>query len=187
PVGGSGALTDSVRAAFEAAGGRTRCDSRVDRLVVRDGVVVGVRLDDGTEIAAGRVVAACDPQRVFVDWLDSVPPKAQKLVDAWRARPVHDGYESKIDVVLDGLPTWRGSEEVTALVGGADQLAPTTLVNPSPDQIAEAHRLRADGCVHAHPSMMVNVPSVLDPDMQPHPGQHVLSLEVLFTPYALQG
>src|SRR5690606_21833119 len=106
PIGGSGALTDAVRAAFEAAGGRTRCDSRVERLVVRDGAVVGVRLDDGTEIAANRVVAACDPQRVFVDWLDSVPPKAQKLVDAWRARPVHDGYESKIDVVLDGLPTW---------------------------------------------------------------------------------
>jgi phytoene dehydrogenase-like protein len=187
PVGGSGALTDSVRASFEAAGGRTRCDSRVDSLVVSDGAVVGVRLDDGTEIGAGRVVAACDPQRVFVDWLQSVPPKAQKLVDAWRARPVHDGYESKVDVVLDGLPTWRGSGDLATLVGDADQLSPTTLVNPSPDQIAEAHRLRDQGRVHAQPSMMVNVPSVLDPDMQPHPGQHVLSLEVLFTPYALDG
>lgn len=187
PVGGSGALTDSVRASFEAAGGRTRCDSRVDRLVVRDGVVVGVRLDDETEIGARRVVAACDPQRVFVDWLESVPPKAQKLVDAWRSRPVHDGYESKVDVVLDGLPVWRGSEALATLIGGVDQLAPTTLVNPSPDQIAEAHRLREQGLVHAQPSMMVNVPSVLDPEMQPHAGQHVLSLEVLFTPYALQG
>lgn len=187
PVGGSGALTDSIRASFEAAGGNTRCDSRVDRLLVRDGAVVGVRLDDGTEISAGRVVAACDPQRVFVDWLDAVPPRAQKLVDDWRSRPTHDGYESKIDVVLDGLPTWRGSDQLAALVGGADLLAPTTLVNPSPDQIDEAHRLRAQGRVHAQPSMMVNVPSVLDPDMQPHAGQHVLSLEVLFTPYALEG
>jgi phytoene dehydrogenase-like protein len=35
--------------------------------------------------------------------------------------------------------------------------------------------------------MMVNVPSRLDPDMQPDPDQHVLSLEVLFTPYTLPG
>lgn len=187
PVGGSGALTDAVRASFEAAGGRTRCDSRVTRLVVRDGAVVGVRLDDGTEIAADRVVAACDPQRVFVDWLDAVPPKAQRLVDDWRSRPVQDGYESKVDVVLDGLPTWRGSGELASLVGGADLLGPTTLVNPSPEQVAEAHRLRERGRVDPQPSLMVNVPSVLDPDMQPVAGQHVLSLEVLFTPYALEG
>lgn len=187
PAGGSGALTDAVRASFEAAGGRTRCDSRVARLLVRDGTVAGVRLDDGTELLARRVVAACDPQRVFVDWLDTVPPKARNLVDAWRSRPVHDGYESKIDGVLDGLPTWRGTDELSGLVGGADLLAPTTLVNPSPQQVAEAHRLRGQGRVHPYPSMMVNIPTVLDPDMQPHPGQHVLSLEVLFTPYALQG
>lgn len=187
PVGGSGALTDSIRASFETAGGRTRCDSRVTRLLVRDGEISGVRLDDGTELGSGRVVAACDPQRVFVDWLDTVPPKAQRLVDRWRARPVQDGYESKVDVVLGGLPTWRGSEGLSALVGGADLLAPTTLINPSPDEIAEAHRLRERGLVHPSPSMMVNVPSVLDSDMQPRSDQHVLSVEVLFTPYALQG
>jgi phytoene dehydrogenase-like protein len=187
PVGGSGALTDSVRASFEAAGGRTRCDSRVERLLIRDGAAAGVRLDDGTELVSRRVVAACDPQRVFVDWLDTIPPKAQGLVDRWRARPVQDGYESKVDVVLGGLPTWRGSGELSKLAEGADLLAPTTLINPSPDQIADAHQLRERGLVHPLPSMMVNVPSVLDTDMQPRPDQHVLSLEVLFTPYALQG
>src|SRR5690606_3055257 len=134
PAGGSGALTDSVRAAFEAAGGRTRCDSRVERLVVHDGAVVGVRLADGTEIGAGRVVAACDPQRVFVDGLDTIPPRARARVDAWRARPVADGYESKVDVVLAGLPTWRDSAQLADVTDGADLLSPTTLVNPSPDQ-----------------------------------------------------
>lgn len=187
PVGGSGALTDSVRAAFEAAGGKTRCDSRVERLVVRDGRAVGVRLDDGTVIEAGRVIAACDPQRVFVDWVDTVPPKARRLVEAWRSRPVHDGYESKLDVVLRSLPVWKGADRLASAVGDADVLGPTTLINPSPEQVAEAHRLREQGRVHEFPAMMVNVPSVSDPAMQPHPGQHVLSAEVLFTPYALQG
>lgn len=187
PVGGSGGLTDSLRASFEAAGGRTRCDSRVVGLAVNDGRAVGVRLDDGTEIRAGRVVAACDPQRVFVDWLDQVPPKAQRLVDDWRSRPVHDGYESKLDIVVRGVPRWSRADELSAVVGGADLLAPTNLVNPSPEQVAEAHRLRVAGEVHPLPALMVNVPTVLDPAMQQHPDEHVMSVEVLFTPYALKG
>jgi phytoene dehydrogenase-like protein len=187
PVGGSGALTDTIRASFEAAGGRTRCNSTVDRLVVDDGSIRGVRLTDGTELASDIVVAACDPQRVFVDWLDAVPSAAQRLVERWRDRPVEDGYESKLDVVLGSLPTWRGQAELSAIAGGADLLAPTTLVNPDLGQIAEANALRASGHVHPHPSLMVNVPTVLDPDMQPDENQHVLSLEVLFTPYDLAG
>jgi phytoene dehydrogenase-like protein len=34
--------------------------------------------------------------------------------------------------------------------------------------------------------LLVNMPSVLDPSMAA-PGEHVLSIEVLFTPYALEG
>ena len=35
--------------------------------------------------------------------------------------------------------------------------------------------------------MMANVPSVLDPSMRSRDGHHILSLEVLFTPYDLEG
>jgi phytoene dehydrogenase-like protein len=187
PVGGSGALTDAVRASFEAAGGEVRCDSTVDRLLVRDGAAVGVRLTDGTELRGDRVVAACDPRFVFVDWLDSVPPAARRLVDRYRAEPVPEGYESKVDGVLTSLPTYRDAALVDALVPGADSLSPTTVLAPSPAQLAEAHELRARGRVAPFPTFLVNVPSLLDPEMQPRPDQHVLSLEVLFTPYSLEG
>ncbi len=60
-------------------------------------------------------------------------------------------------------------------------------MSQSPDQHAEMALLRDRGRVHPEPALLVNVPSVLDPDMQPRPGQHVLSLEVLWTPYALEG
>ena len=187
PRGGSGALTDAVRASFEAAGGRVRCDSTVEQLVVRDGTVTGVRLRGDVELRAGAVVAACDPQRVFVDWVDEPPAAAKRLVDRWRSQPVHDGYESKVDAVLSGLPRYRAADVVSALVPGADMLAPTTVVAPSPEQLAEAHVLRKQGLVATHPTLLVNVPTVLDGAMQPRPDQHVLSLEVLFTPYALPG
>ncbi len=187
PAGGSGALTDAVRASFEAGGGRVRCGSRVERLLVRDGAVSGLRLDDGTEMRATTVVAACDPQRVFVEWVDDVPPSARRLVERWRAAPVHDGYESKIDAVLGRLPRYRIADDVATIAPGADILAPTTVVSPSPERIAEAHALRATGRVAAEPTFLVNVPTVLDGEMQPDPDQHVLSLEVLFTPYAHPG
>jgi phytoene dehydrogenase-like protein len=159
----------------------------VDRLLVRDGAVAGVRLIDGTELSASRVVAACDPQRVFVDWLDGVPPAAKSLIDRYRSMPVHEGYESKVDAVLRGLPRYRDAVLIDALVPGADSLAPTTILAPDPGQLADAHDLRDRGLVASEPTMLVNVPTVLDPDMQPNAGQHVLSLEVLFTPYALPG
>jgi phytoene dehydrogenase-like protein len=187
PRGGSGALTDSVRASFEAAGGKVRCGSRVERLLMHDGAVTGVRLDDGTELSAVKVVAACDPQRVFVDWFDEVPAAAKRMVDRWRSQPVLDGYESKVDGVLTGLPRWRTEPLLADVAQGVDLLAPTTVVSPSPEQIAEAHRLRGEGKVAPLPTFLVNVPTLLDPNMQPDPNQHVLSLEVLFTPYALEG
>lgn len=183
PAGGSGALTDAVRASYEAAGGRVRSGSRVDRLLLRDGAVSGVRLDDGHVLTSSVVVAACDPQRVFVDWFGDPPGAARRLIDRWRNKPVDDGYESKIDAVLSGPPMYRTADAVAAMAPGADILAPTTVVSPSPSQVAEAHRLRSDGRVAAQPTFLVNVPTRLDREMQPRSDQHVLSLEVLFTPY----
>jgi phytoene dehydrogenase-like protein len=187
PVGGSGALTDAVRSSFEAAGGRTVTSARVERLLVADGSVVGVVLGDSTVLRAPRVVAACDPQRVFVEWLDAVPSGARRMVDRWRSQPPPDGYESKVDAVVRGTPVWRGTDELAAVVDGADLLGPTTFISPTPDDLAEAHRLRTAGRVHPRPSLMVNMPSALDPTMRPSPDEHVLSVEVLFTPYDLVG
>ena len=78
PVGGSGALTDAVRVAFVMAGGRVRCGARVDGLVIESGSVAGVRLVTGETLSAAVVVAACDPARVFVDWMDDPPASARR-------------------------------------------------------------------------------------------------------------
>ncbi len=187
PRGGSGALTDAIRASFEAAGGRVRCGARVAQLPVERGRVRGVRLDDGTEVSATAVVAACDPHRVYVDWLDEVPPTARRRVRRWRRRPPADGYESKIDAVLSRLPRYRVAGLLEAAHPGLDVDEPTAVVCPTPDQLAEAHRLRAQGLVAPAPTLLANVPSVLDPSLLTAAGHHVLSLEVLFTPYALPG
>ena len=47
PRGGSGALTDAIKASFEAAGGKVRCGVRVENILIQNGSVSGVRLADG--------------------------------------------------------------------------------------------------------------------------------------------
>lgn len=186
PVGGSGALPDAVAAAFAAAGGRVQCESRVQRLLVDDERIHGVELAGGQRVTAPVVVAAYDPQRVFVDWLGEAPARARKMAQRWRERPVADGYESKVDAVLTRAPRYRAMDELEARHPGIALDQTTSLVAPSPDELARAHQLRAEGRVDDHPTFMVNVPTVLDPSMAPE-GTHVLSLETLFTPYELVG
>lgn len=188
PRGGSGALTDAVRASLEAAGGRVRCGASVERLLVRDGRVAGVRLADGDELTASTVVAACDPRPVLVEWLDGdAPAAARRLARRWRQRRPGEGYESKIDAVLSAPPRYRAAERLEGLHGELDFCSPTMTVLPDLKELTEAHELRAEGRVADRPSLYVNVPSVLDGDMGNGTGRHVLSIEVLYTPYSLPG
>jgi phytoene dehydrogenase-like protein len=180
PVGGSGAMPDAVLASFLAAGGTLRTSAPVTAIDCEGDGVRGVRLADGSDVHAPVIVSACDPHRTFLSWLTSPPASAQRLIDRWRETPQQDGFESKIDAVLTSPPVIRA-------VGTSS--ASTTLVAPSLAEIDRGyHEMRA-GRVLPKPALLVNVPTLLDPTMAPadRPSQHVLSLEVLYTPYRLNG
>jgi beta-carotene ketolase (CrtO type) len=180
PVGGSGAMPDAVLASFLAAGGTLRTSSPVTAIDCEGEAVRGVTLADGSQPRARVVVSACDPHRTFLQWLRNPPAAASATLERWRALPSHDGYESKIDAVVDRVPVMRAIGRPTAS---------TVVVAPSIADIDDGFRLMHDGRILDRPGMLVNVPTVLDPTLAPtdHPTQHVLSLEVLFTPYRLAG
>lgn len=177
PEGGSGALPVAVASAFDAAGGVLRTGARVGHILCDGPHVRAVELVDGEVLEAPVVVVACDPRRALVEWLSSPPPEADAMVRRWRDRGQPDGYESKLDAVVAEPPRFAG-------VDGA--LVPTAVVSPTIAGLAEAHRSAAGGAIAPRPPMLVNVPSVLDPTMRVGE-DHVLSLEVLYTPYALRG
>ena len=58
PVGGASSIAREMLATVAEAGGWTAVRRSVDEIVVRNGSVTGVRLSDGTEIAAKRVISA---------------------------------------------------------------------------------------------------------------------------------
>jgi phytoene dehydrogenase-like protein len=76
-------------------------------------------------------------------------------------------------------------DEHAAQLGLDEPLVPTAVVAPGGGGLDVAARAMTAGRVAERPPAMLNVPSVLDPAMRPPGGGHVLSLEVLFTPYAL--
>jgi phytoene dehydrogenase-like protein len=133
-------------------------------------------------------MVACDPREALLAWLGSPPPASiAALVEAWRDRPVPDGYESKVDAVVDAPPTYPELDPAVLEALGADPLVPTTVISPGVDGIAAARRRADDGDVAERPIFLANVPSVADPTLRPAAGGHVFSLETLFTPYARTG
>jgi phytoene dehydrogenase-like protein len=58
PRGGAGRLTAALVRRLEARGGRVTCGARVERVLVRGGRAVGVRLEGGEEVGAARAVLA---------------------------------------------------------------------------------------------------------------------------------
>ena len=187
PTGGSGALTDAVHDSFTAAGGTVRCNTRVARVVIEHGRTRGVELDNGDIIRAELVVAACDPRIALGEWITGEPPRARKMTAKWRNDVVADGYESKIDAVVDALPRYKALGAISSQLVDVDALEPTAIISPTLAELNEAHRLLARGEVAERPTMLVNFPSVLDPKMLSDNGHHVMSLEALYTPYALAG
>ncbi|MCU1374102.1 MAG: putative phytoene dehydrogenase [Actinomycetia bacterium] len=178
PEGGSGALTDAVAASLAAAGGKVRTSARVASILCEGERVRGVELDDGEVITAGRVVVACDPRRALLQWLRDPPASMQPLLDRWATRPELEGYESKLDAVVAEPPRFAGHD---------GELVPTAVVSPSVAGLAHGFGEATAGRIPQRPPLLVNVPSVLDPTMRTADGDHVLSLEVLNTPYSLQG
>jgi beta-carotene ketolase (CrtO type) len=180
PEGGSGMVPQALLRSFESNGGTLRTSSPVAAIVCQGERVSGVELADGTTITAPLVMSACNPHDTFVKWLRNPPAQARDLVTRWQAIPHDEGYESKLDGVLDSLPTLRAHGDA------ADSLRCTTIVAPSLADIDRGYRLMATGEVLDRPGLFLNIPSVVDPTMAP-PGKHVFSLEALFTPYGVKG
>lgn len=177
PVGGSGAVPDALLCAFESAGGVLRTKSAVDAINCEGDAVRGVVLEDGTELIAPIVVSACNPHDTFLRWLRNPPAAAREVVRRWSKITHEEGYESKLDVVLDRPPRIRGFDR---------HLGTTAVIAPDLELIDRGHRLVGEGRILQYPAMILNVPTVLDPTMA-RTDRHVLSLEALYTPYSFVG
>lgn len=191
PIGGSGVLTEALAASTIAAGGEVRTGSLVTAIGCEGELVRTVELADGTVLETESVLVACDPREAMVKYLSNAPSSAQDFVASWRGRVPDEGYESKVDARLSEAPRWKyynrgDNAKRYGDVGFSDPLSASTLVSPALAQIHEGFEMKSRGEILERPMMFINVPSIRDDSLAPA-GEHVFSLEVLFTPYGLQG
>ncbi len=188
PAGGSGVLTDALGRAVVAAGGTLRTGVRVTAIDGSGGRAGGVTLSTGERLTARAVIATGDPRAALVDLLTGSPEPARQMVDRWATAPQGEGYESKLDAIIDAPPRLLGlTPEHLAAVGTELETGTTLVMTPTMDELATAGATAQRGEIPALPPMLANTPSVLDRSLAGSGAAHVFSLEVLFTPYALRG
>jgi len=176
-IGGMGAITQAMRREAEARGVEIRTGLGVARILATNGRAHGVILDDGTEIAAHRVVSNAHPRRLL-EWL----PEEQ---GDWR--DAFAGYQSesatfRMNVALAELPDFAAlpGREAQPHHGAGIILAPSLAF------MDRAHSSARDRGWSAEPIVEMLIPSTVDDSLAP-PGSHVASLFCQHFRYALPG
>ena len=83
PVGGAFALPRAFTRALKDAGGELRLSTSVDKILIEDGRVIGVRLADGTEARSRYVVSNADPEVTLGKLVgrEHLSPKLRRKLD----------------------------------------------------------------------------------------------------------
>jgi phytoene dehydrogenase-like protein len=174
--GAMGGVSRALAGAAEAHGAVIRVNAPVERVVVRHGRAAGVVLEGGEEIAARLVVSNLDVKRTYLGLFDrtELEPGFVAKVERFKSR----GSSGKLNVALDGLPTFPHLAEEPRAVRG------TMYVAPSVDYLERAYDDAKYGCVSREPWVEIEIPSVLDPTLSP-PGKHMASVFVQYAPSRL--
>jgi len=176
--GGMGAVSGALSGALQAFGGEVICEADVDQIIVRDGRVAGVALKSGTEYGADIVVSNLDPRRTFLDVMNraDLPGDVIKCAENFKIR----GSSGKLNIALDGLPTFTGLERNSPLMCGDMHFT------DSLERLERAYDDWKDGTWSRDPYLDMLIPSQADPTMAP-PGKHMMTVFVQYAPPRIKG
>ncbi|MDT0442489.1 NAD(P)/FAD-dependent oxidoreductase [Streptomyces sp. DSM 41886] len=157
PAGGAGRLTDALVRRLADRGGEVRCNTPVDRVLVRDGRCLGVRTADGEPVPARRAVLADVPAPALygglVDWAD-LPRRLR--ADLRRFQWDHPTF--KVDWALTRPVPWTAQ---AAAAAGTVHLA------DSRDHLTRYAADLACGTVPRHPCAVFGQMTTADPGRSP--------------------
>src|SRR5437868_10084680 len=175
--GGMGGISHALAAAAKAHGAEVRTNAPVAKLLIRDGQVGSVVLEDGTELHARIVASNADANVTFLKLADpkELPPdfvSAIKSID-------YSSASLKINVLLSELPNF------TARPGAGPHLRGTIHICPDFDTLERAYDDAKYGEPSRTPILECTIPTVVDGTLAP-PGQHLLSMFVQYAPCKLR-
>jgi len=176
--GGMGSVAKALAGAYLSYGGELRTEAGVARIVVKDGRVKGVALDNGDEIDAPIVVSAMDVKRTFLNCMDKndLPEEFHNRVKNFKIR----GSSGKLNIALDGLP------EFPALPKNSTLYYSDMHTIDSMERMERAYDDWKAGTWSKDPYVDMLIPTLVDPTMAP-PGKHFMSVFVQYCPHQIEG
>ena len=167
PKGGMGRISEAMADAFRQAGGELHLQREVEEILIRDKRVDGIRTKDGKTFQAPLVVSDVNPNLLV------------KMLPVEFRKP----FEKKIRHFEYSLSCFILYIATDLDLRGMDLPYFTYLRFLS--DLEEEDRILRRGEIPRNPTMMVSIPTILDPTLAP-PRQHVLSV-LTNVPYHYQG
>tara|TARA_R110002096_G_scaffold257381_1_gene450828 strand:- start:158881 stop:160497 length:1617 start_codon:yes stop_codon:yes gene_type:complete len=178
PRGGMGAVSGALAGAFQEHGGEIRTSAGVDQIMVKRGKVTGVRLENGEEILADRVVSNLDAKKTFLGLMD--PKDAGEKVVKAAKRYKSRGSSGKLNIALNGVP------EFSALPKGSELIKGDFHIVDNMEAYERGYDEWKDGMWSTNPYVDLLIPTLTDPTMAP-PGKHYMTCFVQYCPAKVKG
>jgi phytoene dehydrogenase-like protein len=176
--GGMGAIAKAMNDCFIDHGGKTITGSGVEQIIVKNGKVTGVAMEDGNEYYSDVVVSNMTFPRTFLECMDAkdLKPEFLRKVKNFKIR----GSSGKVNIALDGLP------DFVALRGNPELVRADMNLIDSIGRLERAYDDWKNGTWSQDPYCDTMIPSLTDPTMAP-PGKHFMSVFVQYVPPKVHG
>ena len=173
--GGIGTLTGHLRDTFVGLGGELRLRAKVAEVLVAGDRVTGVRTEVGDTVVAPVVVSAIAPDATITDLID--PSAIPDDVRARYARADHRGSYLQMHFALDEAPRFSAPYELL----NDPAMQASMGIFCTPEEVQQQWEDARRGIVPADPTVVLQIPSLHDPDLAPA-GKHAASAFALWFP-----
>lgn len=175
--GGMGAISNAIAASFQEYGGHVHKGSSIEEILIKNGRVKGVALENGYEFYAPIVVSNMDVKRTFLNHVSAkdLPENFIKAVQRFKIR----GSSAKLNISLSGFPEFPSAPNSSSFLRGDLHCTENLL------ELEKAYDQWKTGSWSDQPYIDMLIPTQIDPTMAPI-GDHMMTVFVQYAPYDLK-
>ena len=174
--GGQSQLVHALTKSAENAGVSIRLNTHVKKILVENGKTFGVELANGDMVKAKIVISNADPRSTLSDLVGA--PQLDAMFANRVTQIRGSGVVAKLHLALSGTPEFTGLAE--------GQLSDRLLIAPSMKYVENAFNHSKYKECSENPVFEITMPSLHNSALAPE-GHHVMSVNVAFVPYELDG